>query len=373
MGNRMGNKKNIMTDNVMDSAIKFGAGRYRQGRGILEHCGQEIRRFGKKAYIISGPRAFAAVKDRLLPGLAEAGLKYVIEIYDGVCSYEAAEDLGKKCLDAGCDEVVGIGGGVIMDLSKAVAAGTGLGAVNIPTSIATCAAFTAMSVMYTPQGAMKDNWRYEYETDGVYVDLDVVSGCPCRYASAGILDAMAKKIEMLNGSPAMEPDNAAFDLYTAYRMSEYAYDMLERYGRQAIEDIRQGIVTKAVEYVAFINIAVTGIISNITKSFNQSALAHMIYYGIRTCFTRESKQALHGEIVAVGLFVQLHYNGLGGEMEDLKTFMGHLGMPLSLRELGVEETEENLMILEQYLADSPYVEKTAEGLGRLHEGLRKLV
>ena len=104
-------------NNGMDSAVKFGAGRYRQGRGVLEHCGQEIRRFGKKAYIVSGPRAFDAVKDRLLPGLTEAGVEFVAEIYDGVCSYEAAEALGKKCLDAGCDEVVGIGGGVIMDLS----------------------------------------------------------------------------------------------------------------------------------------------------------------------------------------------------------------------------------------------------------------
>lgn len=359
-------------NNVMDSAVKFGAGRYRQGRGVLEHCGQEIRRFGKKAYIVSGPRAFDAVKDRLLPGLTEAGVEFVAEIYDGVCSYEAADALGKKCLDAGCDEVVGIGGGVIMDLSKAVAGKAGVGVINIPTSIATCAAFTAMSVMYTPQGAMKDNWRYEYETDGVYVDLDVISGCPCRYAAAGILDAMAKKIEMLNGRPAMEPDTAAFDLYTAYRMSEFAYDLLERYGHQAIEDIRRGTVTKAVEYVTYINIAVTGIISNITRSFNQSALAHMIYYGIRTCFTREARQALHGEIVAVGLFVQLHYNGLGGEMENLKEFMRHLDMPLSLRELGVEAKEANLLILEQYLADSPYVERTEKGLGMLHESIRKL-
>ena len=74
-------------NNGMDSAVKFGAGRYRQGRGVLEHCGQEIRRFGKKAYIVSGPRAFDAVKDRLLPGLTEAGVGFVAEIYDGVCSY----------------------------------------------------------------------------------------------------------------------------------------------------------------------------------------------------------------------------------------------------------------------------------------------
>lgn len=38
----------------------------------------------------------------------------------------------------------------------------------------------------------------------------------------------------------MEPDTAAFDLYTAYRMSEFAYDLLERYGHQAIGGYKAG-------------------------------------------------------------------------------------------------------------------------------------
>ena len=33
---------------VLDTAIKFGAGRYRQGVGILEECGGEVARFGKR-------------------------------------------------------------------------------------------------------------------------------------------------------------------------------------------------------------------------------------------------------------------------------------------------------------------------------------
>ena len=44
---------------VLDTAIKFGAGRYRQEQGLLEQCGEEVKRFGKKAYIVAGPRAFA--------------------------------------------------------------------------------------------------------------------------------------------------------------------------------------------------------------------------------------------------------------------------------------------------------------------------
>ncbi len=34
---------------VLDTAIKFGAGRYRQEQGLLEQCGEEVKRFGKKA------------------------------------------------------------------------------------------------------------------------------------------------------------------------------------------------------------------------------------------------------------------------------------------------------------------------------------
>lgn len=77
---------------ILDPAIKFGAGRYRQGKDVLEVCGEEIRRFGKKAFIIAGKRAWDAVKDRILPGFEAAGLEYVLELYSGKCSYEAAAE-----------------------------------------------------------------------------------------------------------------------------------------------------------------------------------------------------------------------------------------------------------------------------------------
>ena len=60
-----GRDADTMEKIVLDSAIKFGAGRYRQDRNILKECGQEIRRFGKKAFVIAGPRAFDAVKGQL--------------------------------------------------------------------------------------------------------------------------------------------------------------------------------------------------------------------------------------------------------------------------------------------------------------------
>lgn len=358
---------------VLDSAIKFGAGRYRQEAGLLSECGKEISRFSKKAFLVAGPRAFDAVKEKLLPALEEANVDYVVNIYSGVCSFEAAKEYADKALAEGCDEIVGIGGGKIMDFSKAVAETAGLGTVNIPTSIATCAAFTTMSVMYTPEGAKKTCWRFEHEIDAVLVDMDVIAHCPIRYAAAGILDAMAKKIEIQNGKPVMTLEDNKYDLFTAYKMAEYTYDILEKYGPVAIEDIRHGKLTKAVEDITFISIAVTGVIANITKSFSQSALGHMMYDGVRTFFTQEAKDALHGEIVAVALFTQLYYNQLSDKKDELKEFMRGMGMPLTLEELGVPSTEENLKTLEDYLIDSPYVDPSPESLARLHEAMKQMM
>ena len=357
---------------VLDTAIKFGAGRYRQDVHILEICGEEISRFGKKAFVIAGKTAFEKTEDRLIRGFEKAGLDYEIAIYQGVCSYEGARALADRCIQAGCDEVVGLGGGIIMDTAKAAAEYAGVGVVNIPTSIATCAAFTSCSVMYTPEGAKKDAWRYTHEPDAVLVDMDVIAKCPYRYAAAGILDAMAKKIEIQNGKPEMLLDEFKIDLFSAYKMAEFTYDILYRYGRQAIEDIKNGIVTKAVWDVTFINIAVTGVLANMTQSFHQSALGHVMYDGVRTHFTKEAKGYLHGEIVAVALFTQLYYNRLPEDKEALKNYMRSMDMPLSLDAIGIESSAENLKILEDYLIDSPYVENTPESLALLHEAMQQM-
>lgn len=357
----------------MDTAIKFGAGRYRQDKNILEICGEEISRFGKKAFVIAGKTAFEKTKERLLLGFEKVGLDYEIAIYQGVCSYEGARMLADQCLKAGCDEIVGLGGGIVMDISKAAAEYAGVGVVNIPTSIATCAAFTCCSVMYTSDGKKKDAWRYDHELDAVLVDMDVIANCPPRFAAAGILDAMAKKIEIQNGKPRMLLEDFKIDLFSAYKMAEFTYDILYYNGQKAIEDIKKGMVSKAVYDVTFINIAVTGVLANITQSFHQSALGHVIYDGVRTYFTKEAKDYLHGEIVAVALFTQLYYNLLPQDKEALKDYMRNMDMPLSLGELGIETSEENLKILEDYLIDSPYIENTSESLSLLHDAMKQMV
>ena len=359
---------------ALDTAIKFGAGRVRAEQGLIAQLGEEMARFGKKMFIVAGPRSWDAVKEQLEPSRKAAGVEWELEIYTGWCCYEGAEELAAKAHAAGCDEIVGVGGGKIMDFAKAVGEVAKLGTINIPTSASTCAPFTCMSVMYTVEGGKKTSWRFDHEIDAVYMDYDVIAACPHRYNAAGILDAMAKKIEMLNGRPEMKLDDNPIDVFTAYNMAAYVYDVLAERGQQAIEDNRAGVYTKTLGDVAFLNVITTGVIANTTKSFRQSELAHVIYDGVRTHFTHEAADAIHGEIVGVGLFCQLYFNGLKEAEEELRTYMKAMDLPTTLGEIGIEPTEENIATIEEYIVNSRhYNSDDPADRVRLHEAVLEMV
>ena len=357
----------------LDTAIKFGAGRYRQERGLLPQLGEEFARFGKRIFIITGTHSWAAVEDGITPGLDAAGLEWHVEVYGGWCSYEGARRLADAALAWGADEIVGLGGGKLIDVAKAAAEYAHLGCIAVATQAATCAPFTCMSVMYTEEGANKNCWRYEHELDGVYIDLDVIAKSPHRYTAAGILDAMAKRIEILNGRADLDLAETPIDLFCAYSWASWCYNVLETYGQAAIEDNRRGEATKLIDDITFCNVGATGVIANITKSFNQSHLAHDFYYCVRTLFTKESATYIHGEIVAVGLFMQLYYNRTPEQEEPLREFMRSMDLPLTLAEIGVEPTEENLERIEEYMRPTRGVIQNEEGYQRLHEAIREMV
>ena len=228
--------------------------------------------------------------------------------------------------------------------------------------------------MYTAEGGKLRSWRFDHEIDAVYMDLDVIANCPIRYNAAGVMDAMAKKIEMLNGQPEMHLEDTPIDVYTAYNMAAYVYGVLDEIALQAIEDNRRHEVTKALTDMAFLNVITTGVIANTTKSFRQSELAHVIYDGVRTHFTHEAAEAIHGEIVAVGLFCQLYFNGLKDKEDELREFMRKMDLPLTLGELGIEPTEENLNTIEEYIVNSRhYNSDDPADRKRLHEAVREMV
>ena len=129
-----------LADIKLDNAYKFGAGRYIQEAGALNLVGEEAKRLGRKAFIIAGPRAWKATEGKAERSLNEAGIPFVLSVYDGQNTYEQANAHAAQMAESGCDFVIGVGGGRIMDQAKATAHFAGdVPVLQIPTSIATCA------------------------------------------------------------------------------------------------------------------------------------------------------------------------------------------------------------------------------------------
>lgn len=358
-----------MEEIKLDLAIKIGCGRYRQEANLMEKAGEEIKRFSNNVLIVAGKRAFDAVKDKLLVSLDKEEIRYEIVIHTGACCYEAAKEYSDLMIEKGLDEVVGVGGGKIMDLSKAIAEYGHFGTINIPTSASTCAPYTCMSVMYTKDGGKKDCWRYEHELDALLIDNDVIEACPFRYNAAGILDAMAKKIEIQHGQKEMLLKNNEIKRFAAYKMAEYSYEMLKENGRAAFIEHDK----KAINDVTYIAVAYTGAIANMTQSFGQSAIAHSFYDCVRTLFTKEAIDYLHGEIVAVGMIPQLYFNEDYKEINNLIEYMKSFNMPTTLKEIGIEPSKENVDKIKQYLLDSPYIEDREDNVTKLDEALKTIL
>ena len=135
-----------------DVASKFGCGRFRMEEHLLERCAEEVLRFGRKPLFVCNDTTYEIGFDKVAGSLRAEGVEPKVLKYNGFCCRETALDLAQKGAVDGIDMVIGCGGGVVLDFSKCLADIAGVPLVTMPTSSATCCAFTPIAPCYTPEG-----------------------------------------------------------------------------------------------------------------------------------------------------------------------------------------------------------------------------
>lgn len=314
----------------------FGApGRYVQGAGELERLGEHVSSLGCAAFVILDSGTDDRLGETLGPAFfaCEDLVEPCFEVYDGPCTEQAVMRLAQSCEANDYDVVVGIGGGKMLDIAKAVAHFTERPLCVVPTAASTDAPCSALSVLYNEDGSFDRYLHLTRNPDMVVVDTAVVAKAPLSLTVAGMGDALATYFEARSCAAAGGINELGGTSGTMALVAARAcYDTLIKYGATAVRDIKRGKVSPAVERVIECNILLSGI------GFESGglALAHAIANGIASL---PDRRVMHGQAVAVGLAAQLRLEQTD-ELDRVLDFCHAVGLPTTLAELGWEDVSD---------------------------------
>lgn len=318
-----------------------GANHYYQGTDILGKVGEEAaKKQWKRVLVLGGNKALQAAWPQVESGLTRFGITYTLHPYGGFNTAEDIASFASIYEKEGCDGIIGIGGGKIMDLAKAAAALAGAPVFTVPTSAATCAAYAPLSVIYNESGRQEGIRFHNDEVDGVFVDLRVIANAPVRLLAAGMADAMAKTCEYSSTHAELRYGEIDTAKYCGYCLAKSADEILLNCGVKAYQAVEKKEITGELEDAVFASIAVIGVVSGLggytNKPGGRFAIAHGFNEVIRGRWEADPRKFLHGELVAVGILAQLYVNGIPeDEIQRVRAFFRAIHVPVTLTELGL--------------------------------------
>lgn len=340
----------------MDMVI-VGAPKYLRYAGVMARLGEESKIFGHRALVIGGRQALAATWEKIRESLAAAGIQAEYIIHTGECSHQAVEKYRARAQQMEASFLIGVGGGKAIDAAKGAAHFQKLPLVTIPTIAATCAAWTALCVLYTTCGKPDGQictWR---APELILADLDILASVPARYLAAGMGDALAKLHET---SVNAKEITSTVCTEATILISRLIYDSIAKYGKIAFEDNKNRRITHALKEIIDVNLLLTGIASGLAGDEIRLAAAHGLHNAMLNL--QDGEQTLHGEKVAFGTVVQMILEGRSdSELEEVVRLIHSLELPVTLDDLhfGTADEETIRLLAESTVSDwlmknSPY-------------------
>ena len=205
--------------------------------------------------------------------------------------------------------------------------------VIAPTIASTDAPTSALSVIYTEDGAFEKYIFYSKNPELVLVDTKVIAGAPKRLLASGIADGLAtwveaRAVQQRNGTTMLGQRQSLAGVAIAKKCEETLFAD----GLQAIAACEAKVVTPALENIIEANTLLSGV------GFESGGLAaaHAIHNGF-TALTGDIHHLTHGEKVAYGTLTQLFLeNRPKEELEKYIRFYQKIGMPTTLKEMHLE-------------------------------------
>ena len=307
---------------------------YVQGPGELGRLGQHAKRLGNAFLVICTDTTRARIEAVITEGLKTADKAVMFCSFKGKSTKDEIARVQAEAEAAGCDVIVGAGGGKTIDVAKAVADNMNLPVVIVPTVASNDAPCTGLSVIYNDAGVVIKVQYTKRDPDLVLADSEILAKSPARLFASGIGDALATWFEaracFASGGKTLARGTCP---ETALMLSKLCYDILMRDGVQAMEDVKKGQTTKAVESVIEASIYLSGVG---TESGGLAA-AHAINDSL--VYVDPIKNMYHGERVAFGVLAQLVLEK-APELQDVLRFLKATGLPTTFADMGAKNPTE---------------------------------
>ena len=254
------------------------------------------------------------------------------------CCYEDISRIKKIILKNNHDSVIAAGGGKVLDSGKYIAECLNIPCITVPLSASTCAGWTALSNIYTKNGQFIEDFALRSCPKILVYDHKFIKTAPSRTLASGIADALAKWYESSITSSTIDDGL----VQQAIQISRVLRDQLLLDGQKAFNSEFENNASwrNTIEACGL----TAGLVGGIGGEKCRTAAAHAIHNAITQIIT--PNKSLHGEIVGVGLLLQLRLEEMKNKnkladqsIKQLMVLMTELNLPTTIAQLGINVFE----------------------------------
>jgi len=311
-----------------------------RGNNAWEKALPEISKLSKSPLILGRGIHTNNLRNKIFNDLKNQNLNVNSHNLKFDCCYEDISRLKNIILKNKHDSVIAAGGGKVLDSGKYIAEFLNIPCITVPLSASTCAGWTALSNIYTRDGQfIKDVALGSCPKILVY-DHKFIQTAPSRTLASGIADALAKWYESSITSSKIDDGL----VQQAIQISRVLRDQLLIDGEKAFKGPFEDNPSwrNTVEACGL----TAGLVGGIGGEKCRTAAAHAFHNAITQIIT--PNKFLHGEIVGVGLLLQLRLEEMKNKnkladqsIKQLFVLMKELNLPTTIAQLGINVFENN--------------------------------